>query len=252
MRRKGGLLRVRNSPLCTNGRAERIPPSKCSNRRGFTLLELLIAIVLLVTAMTIIFTTFTSTLLAWRRGQEAADDLHHGDFVMEQIVASLRSAVFFPATPGLYGFWLESRGNGDYPADEFSWVSTGTALMAVDSVLAIGMHRMILRIEDDADGKPALAVKSFLPYANLEKAEESKFAILSDEIRGISCRIYDKEDDSWDTSWKDTNSLPQAVEITLYMEPLVAGEEPVKLRRLVEIPVALSLTQAVTTIGLKK
>lgn len=53
---------------------------------GFTFIELLVALAILVSAFALVFTIFTTTLRAWNQGTEALTRLHHGDFVMEQLV----------------------------------------------------------------------------------------------------------------------------------------------------------------------
>ena len=98
------------------------------------MLELLIALTILITAVAIIWSTFSSTLRAWRRGGELLDELHNGDFIMEQLVLALRSTAFFETAPHLYGFRLEDRG-GLYAEDMMSWATTSAAFIPVDSKL---------------------------------------------------------------------------------------------------------------------
>ena len=129
--------------------------------RGFTLLELLIAMTILVIAMTIIFSTFSATLSAWEKGNEMLDDLHHGDFVMEQLVAALRSAAFFPTRPDKYGFRLKSRQRGNYPGDQISWVASGTAFIPNDSIFANGMYRITVSIDENDEGEPGVLVQAW-------------------------------------------------------------------------------------------
>ena len=92
-----------------------------SRARGFTLLELLIALSIMTAAMAIVVSTFVVTLRARQRGSDLLEELHHGDFVMEQLVSSLRSIAFFHNKPERYGFWLEDREFAGYPADQISF-----------------------------------------------------------------------------------------------------------------------------------
>ena len=201
---------------------------------AFTLLELLIALTLLTTAMTIIVSTFMATLNAWRRGQDLLEGLHQGDFVMDQLVSALRSAAFFNTAPDKYGFYLDSRGGGRYPQDTVSWVATGTAFLPEDSPLARGLHRLEISIDRSAreEGFAVRAVPHLIP---LEDATEEPW-IISTEIKGVSCRVWDKEREDWSDEWEFTNSVPRLVELTLYLEPFEQYGDPVKLVRVVEIP----------------
>ena len=42
----------------------------------------------------------------------------------------------------------------------------------------------------------------------------------------------------WLDNWEMTNRLPAFVELTLYLEPLEEGGQPVEIKRVVDIPVA--------------
>ena len=98
-------------------------------RHGFTLLELLLAVSILSVVSVVTYMTFSTVIQAWRRGSAMTEEMHHGDFVIEQIVMALRSA-YYPETdvaPTAYGFWHVDNGDGEEDADEISWVKIGSA-----------------------------------------------------------------------------------------------------------------------------
>jgi len=219
--------------------------------RAFTLLELLVALAILATAMAITLSTFYSITRAWQRGTAMADNLNRGEFMMEQIAAGLRSA-FFPMSATNtqsteFGFWLEDNGDGAQAQDIISWVKTGLELLPPDNTnFQHGVHRVQLSVEEDEDGRMALAARSWRPYTSLlddfDPADEAPFYI-SAKVVGLDCRVSTNiGDDGWEWAeeWKDaaTNTLPLAVEISLYLTPLEPGEEPVQLRRTVVVPLA--------------
>jgi len=242
---------------------------------GFTLIELLVAVALLGMAMAITFTTFYSVSKAWQRGTAMADDMDHGEYVMQQIFYGLRSSFFppssagtapsntttapsntttassnaTPATPtsgGNYGFVLEDHGDGVDALDIISWVKTGTALLKLNDPLYKGLHRVRLSIEDDGDAGSAVAVRAWRPYANSITFDPMEITphFVSGKVVGLNCRVAkEMEDDKWDwtDTWEEdeaTNCLPLVVEITLYLEPLDLNEPPVEIQRTIEIPVA--------------
>jgi hypothetical protein len=216
-----------------------------SSGGGFTMLELLVALTVLVLAFSIIWSTFSGTVKAWRRGSQLIDELHHGDFVMEQLVAALRSAAFFPSKPEKFGFWLDD--NGD--RDEISWVTSGATFMPPGSPLAQGLHRLMVTIESDKNGDDSFTVRAF-PHLKEEMDEGDVDAWhISSRIKGLSLRTWNTEDEVWEDEWEDTNTIPGLVEITLLMEPIEKYDEPVKMMRLVEIPMGpatTSITASVT------
>lgn len=213
-------------------------------RAGFTLLEVLIALAIMTTAMTVVIACFVATLKGWEKGGKMLDGLRHGDFVMEQVVSALRSAAFFANNPGWYGFRLEDDVRDSYPADRLSFVTSGSALMRRDSPLIHGLHRIEIGIDDHPDGEQGVAVRAIPHLMDPEEWEGDPWFV-STVVKGIECRTYDLDEEKWDDKWDNTNAVPSLVEITLFMEPLEPGEPPVTISRLVEIPVAPVVAQAV-------
>jgi len=199
-----------------------------------------------------------------------ADNLNRGEFVMEQIVCGLHSA-FYPikqansqtnsatdtnstatgaattvSSASDYGFVLEDNGEGAQAHDAISWVKTGTALLGPDDPLWRGLHRVKITVEDDEDGRPAVTSRAWRPYGNLLdfKEDDLKPLVISEKVLGINFRVAKEPDTDEGWKWQDewgadeTNRLPLAVEVVLYMEPLENREEPVEIKRIVEIPVA--------------
>jgi prepilin-type N-terminal cleavage/methylation domain-containing protein len=222
-----------------------------NTQQAFTLLELLIALVILATAMAITLSTFYSITRAWQRGTAMTDNLNRGEFTMEQIASGLRSA-FFPtpsnvyAPPPGFGFWLDDNGKDAAAKDVISWVKTGPELLPMESPHQNGPHRIQLSVEHDEDGESALAARAWLPYSSLldkfDPEDEPPFFIAT-KIVGLNCRVSTNTSDEgwvWEESWEDTNTntLPLAVEVALYLTPLEPGEPPVELRRTIVIPTA--------------
>jgi len=219
------------------------------------MLELLVALTILVTAFAIIWSTFSATVRGWKRGSELLDELHHGEIVMEQIVAALRSTAFFDNNPGVYGFQLKNSGGGLGGEDSISFVTSGSAFIPPDSPLANGLHRIVIGIGDNKDGKPAVAIQAYPHLADPEEIDVDTWYV-SSEVKGFNCRVYVLEEDAekssdgdWEDEWEDTNAIPSLVEINLFMDPLEEFGEPLKLTRLVEIPVAPALRGAVVMDG---
>jgi prepilin-type N-terminal cleavage/methylation domain-containing protein len=220
-----------------------------NHKSGFTLLELLVALTILVFAFAIIWETFSGTVKAWQKGSQLLDELRHGDFVMEQLVSALRSAAFFKTSPGRYGFRLETGNAGSYPGDKLSWVTISSAFIPPDSELSQGTHRIIFSIEDNDDGKPAVCIRAYDPLLEDEDTVKIDRWFVSTEVQGIQCRVYNVEENIWENSWEGelTNSLPTLVEITLFMNPIEKFGEPVTLKQVVEIPIAPAVTNRVET-----
>jgi prepilin-type N-terminal cleavage/methylation domain-containing protein len=209
---------------------------------GFTLIEVLVAVLILTMAFTIIWTTFSVSLSGWRRGQVALDRIHHGDFVMEQVVSALRSAAHFSTRPDKYGFWLEDHGEND----EVSWVTSGSAFMKPEDPLARGLHRIWIGIKDNRDGEPSFAVRAYPHFAKDMEPDDVDPLIISSRVKGLDCKIWNNETEDWDNEWENTNTVPPLVQVTLFLEPMERGGPAVEVTRMVEIPVGPSTTGAVS------
>lgn len=213
--------------------------------RGFTLLELLLAVSLMAVAATVTFMVFFTATRAWKRGVALADSLHHGDFVVDQLSLALRSA-YYPDTGAAgdeYGFWMEDA-SGDSPRDEMSWVKLGGALVGRDWPAVGSPHRVIVSVEPDKDGRDSVCVRAWRMQGQPEEfdpVEDVEPVFLSRRVHGLNCRPAYKTDDGtieWLDEWEDTNRIPIAVEVTLYVDPVDDGEPPVEVKRVVSIPVA--------------
>jgi prepilin-type N-terminal cleavage/methylation domain-containing protein len=227
-----------------------------SPRRGFTLIEIIMAISILSVMMLISFFSFDAIVRSWRTSQEMSNTLGQADYAIDQIVAGLRSAYY----PDLgkqdykYGFTLISDGDKEDARDAISWVKMGPALVGEECGFAESPHRISLGVfEGDRNGKveKGLALRAWridLQLEDFKPEEEVTNFIIAPRVIGMNCRVLDKtqpkknELPNWQDEWKFSNSIPKAVELTLYMEPLKEYEAPLEIKRIIEIPMsALSL-----------
>lgn len=217
-------------------------------RSAFTLLEMLLAVSLMAAVCAITFLTFSVVSSGWQRGMTLSDDLHHGDYVIEQLVMALRSA-YYPSAgenAGTYGFWLKDGGSGENASDMISWVKLGGALVGSDCPFAGSPHRVKFSVEPES-GENSASVRAWRLEGQPEDFDPDKIEpiVLSHDVTGFNCRVADPDQKTgaeidWLDEWEDarTNKLPRIVEVTLYMKPLEAGEAPVEIKRVVAIPAA--------------
>jgi prepilin-type N-terminal cleavage/methylation domain-containing protein len=217
-------------------------------RRGFTMVELLVTVVILVLVTSITYGVFSAVSKAWQRGLALSDDLHHGDYIMEQLVMGLRSAYYNPSNPNdaKYGFWLEDEGSGESARDTIAWVKLGSSLVGERSEVAKGAHRVKFTVRTNPEtDEPGAAITAWSPEAYLQPEDfdpdQLDPVFLSSRIVGFNCRIATNSTESeleWEDDWELTNTRPPFIELTLYLKPLQEGEAPVEMKRSVAIPVA--------------
>ena len=223
-----------------------------SKRRhsGFTLLEVLVAVTILSVITGISLMAFQVVSVAWRKGMLLSDNLHHGDFVVDQLVLGLRSAYVPDSAAGKekYGFWIEDNGDDAHASDVVSWVKLGASLVGRDSRdlrNPEAPHRVEFFVGDDETGESAAAVRAWSLLGQSEEFESDDIepTFIARRIVGFNCRMQDPEADveeeiEWIDEWDDTNRLPYSVEVTLWMDPIEEGDDPIELKRIVQIPLA--------------
>lgn len=243
-------------------------------RGGFTMIELLLAVLLTATIVSASVFAFMTASRIWRSGVETADSIHHGDYVMEQLASALRSA-YYPdaARPSTaHGFILEDDGEDDNAHDSISWVKMGPALVGGRSGIAGTPHRIVVTTlaegesSDERLAGGGLAVKAWRLSSQVEDfdpedEEYVKTRLIEPDVLAMDFKVLDPEGNlaegkdpipdedeedgglNWfdsEEDWKDdyTNRLPYAVIATLYLKPTEKGADPIALRRLIVLPTA--------------
>ena len=201
-------------------------------RTGFTLLELLMALAVFSMAMALAAGAFWGVAKAWARGGEMLEQLHYGEFVMEQLVTALRGAAWFPSKPSAFGFWLEPGAA--------SWVTSGSAFLPLDSPLRNGLHRVAIGM-DSAAGERGLVVRAWPHLMDDMDQRDATPMLASAQVAAFDCEWYDFEMDTWSRKWEETNSLPKLVRVTLTMKRRAEFKEELELQRVVELEVAPDL-----------
>lgn len=200
-------------------------------------------------AMTLIVSTFANISGAWRHGTSVAAGLNHADAILDQLVAGLRSAYYKKAgnnqAPSTYGFLLENDGAGPTARDSISWVKTGSALLDPENKEASSLHRVVFTVADDETGRSCAAAKAWRPFGQTEEFDPEKdapFFYLSSSVAGFDCEVSTNADFTgefeWEEEWEETNRIPLQLHLSLYLKSADPDREPVKVERLVTIPIA--------------
>lgn len=217
---------------------------------GFTLLEVLLAIAIFLIVAAVSSTLLATVSKAWQRGTALAEDLHAGDYVIEQLVNGLRSARWRDRNDG---FLLEDNGDGPAANDTIGWVKEGPDLVGEDTTLGKTFHHIRFYVGQDKRGKTGAMYTAWGDeYLQPDDFDPEKLEpeMLSDRVVGFNCRVAtnDFEGDRlhWLDTWEGslpggdnlTNHIPRFVELTLYLKPLDDEGSPIEMKRWVDIPVA--------------
>jgi general secretion pathway protein J len=176
--------------------------------RGFTLIELVLALTIVAVMVTLLFGGLRVGLRAWQRGEERAAVLQHARSVTQLLQESLG---------GIYAY--RGRADQDTPTDvllfqgeaerlSFVTVSPPMSLPAAIAFVAVTLSM-------DAGDAPGLAIREkALPNFNPFEAVAPN--VVDPTITAIRFR-YLRDDGTWEETWdgQDERMVPRAVEVTL-------------------------------------
>ena len=213
-------------PLPTN----RPPPS----RRGFTLLELLVAMSLMVVVASCLYTALYTGFRAYREAQAAVDPTAVASNVIELLKRDLCGVL--PPGSHLAGAFIgtDSGGLQGVDLDSLEFYTTHvylndtqpqeTAVSAASLDLTTltqpvgGIGKVTLLLEEDTETKDGTylllreVTTNLLAPNELDASEQ----VLCRDVVSLNLRYFDGTGwvDSWDST-EDSNSLPLAVEVDL-------------------------------------
>ena len=217
-------------------------------RRAFTLIEILLAAVLLAILTSLTMMTFNSVTHGWQVSTDYLDKMQRTDFALNQVVSGLRS-LYYPHGGEQsydYGFYLTDNGNGEDPdrSDVIEWSKRGSAIVGTKSAAADTVHRVQLMVLEEGNHDYIDPIEVTGLYARhcpdvtlrpKDNRDDIDFTFANDEmyqpvlvadgIVGFNCRVLPTDEkveaehdeslfeDTWDTS----NAVPYKVELTFYL-----------------------------------
>jgi len=210
-------------------------------RQGFTIIEVLISTIIMAMCMAIIASSFTQIVRAHKAAGRHQKALHQGEFVMELIGEALRSAAFLGEATEKFGFRLEDD-EQKYAADSISFVTSSSAFIHPGSPLKHGLHRLQISIHEDEEALAAYAYPHLIDDSEENKDWEPDDPwVVSRQVKGLNCRPYSFAEEAFEDEWETENTIPQFVEITLFIEVPPKDEddrpEVLELLRIIELPV---------------
>ena len=225
-------------------------------RRGFTIIEMLLAIMIL-SIMTVISTmAFRTVVHNWTLATEMADNMQRVDYVTAQVAYALRSAYFptgvEPTKADGFMLYDENERNDPDRSDVISWTKLGPSIVGRNSRFARSPHKVTLfvRSEKDADDEhPAgliaqvIGEDKFRPD-DFDEDDETNWDwfLLGSQVQGFNCRVLDKDEPfrsgmaNWQDTWDTSNCIPRRVQLTFWMKPIAEDKDPYPIVRVLDLP----------------
>ena len=227
-------------------------------RRAFTIVELMLAVMIL-SILTIISTwTFHTIVRNWTLSTEMADNVQRTDYALAQITSALRSA-YFPTggeVTDADGFQLEDGNPRNEPeeSDMIAWTKLGPAIVGRNSRFSKTAHHISMYVvepgksdvEAYANGGlvcDVIGEKKFRPDDfDEDDLDNWDHFVLSENVQGFNCRVLDKDQPfkdsqaNWRDTWDTSNCIPRRVQLTFWMKPVDKEKESYPIVRVIEIP----------------
>ena len=231
--------------------------SRIKSRGGFTLVEVLLATVLVGVLAVYSFMTYQAVSRGWQVSTDYLDKFQRTDYALEQVISGLRS-MYYPHAgkqDEKHGFVLENRGDGSDPdrSDVITWSKTGPAIVGSDDAIADTVHRVQVLVLEEGNDDYAQPIQKTGLYARLcvdpslvpENADDDdtdySFAnddmyqpiLVVDGVTGFNCRVLPKAEDAtsstaanasendkekFEEEFATSNAVPYKVELTFFIE----------------------------------
>jgi len=213
--------------------------------KGFTLLELLVAMTLMVVTASCLYTALYTSFRAKRSARFAVEPTTMAINAIELIKQDTYGIL--PLGGTLAGSFLGTNSSDTKGMDTDSLEFYTTHIHADDDLLAGGLGKIELLLADDDDEELDEDPEGYKLVRNVttnllsSKTVDAEEQVLCRNVQSLNLRYYDEEDgwvDAWDST-EDANSLPVAIEIDIQVIHNENGtskdvsEEP-QTRRLVQ------------------
>jgi prepilin-type N-terminal cleavage/methylation domain-containing protein len=178
-------------------------------RRGFTLLEIIIAVAILATMALSVYRFVQSNLVAIRVSSDAIAADARYDGLREVLTAQWQSL-----SPGNGALLGEAYKLSDRSRDEIRWIcGAGPGLM---TRYAGGDFIVSLRVqsEKDSDRLDIGLVRKPKNDTALTDVHES-WVPLIDNVTSLQVRYFDSRLNTWVDRWTDAKTLPRLVKVTV-------------------------------------
>ncbi|HZF00252.1 MAG TPA: type II secretion system protein GspJ [Planctomycetota bacterium] len=187
-----------------------------ASHKGFTLVELMLAILILAIMMSIVYAVVVSTVTAAHRVEEITASSEVGPAILTRIRADLESA-FLPKEGE---FFLGSkRPGGGADRDRIDFITGALSYGSENDVEEPRFHSInevgYQVLESRKDPSVAILYRREDFFIDAEPLKGGRLTEMYDRVRGFSLRYYDGNEWRPDWSSKTQKGLPKAVEIEL-------------------------------------
>ncbi len=196
--------------------------------RAFTLVEILVAMGILSLVLTAIYSSWTAILRASKTGLDAAAEVQRARMAGRTIEESLGSALSFGLNERYYGFVAE---NGDKASLSFV-ARLSPSFPRAGKFEGLTVRRVTFSVENDQ-----LVLRQCPLTMEMDVDEKDYPLVLASHVKEFKTQFWDKRMQDWTDEWKQTNTLPNLVKVTLQLgNKTYSTRKGEQMTRIVSLP----------------
>jgi len=180
-------------------------------RSGFTLLEMMMAILIFSIIMAAIYSTWYLIIHSSAVGQRAAAESQRARIAIHTVEDSLISVQSFQASMKYYSFVAQG---GDAPI--LSYVAKVPLDFPRNSRFGgINLRRLTFTLEGGGDAGRDLVLRQNPILMDMNVDEKTHPLVLAHNVEKFEVECWDKQQSEWVDEWDNTNSIPGLVRLSL-------------------------------------
>lgn len=186
-------------------------PSAAGRRRGFTLIEVMLAIGILSLAIAAIFATWTAILRATKAGRVAAEEAQRVRVALRCLEESLNSAQMYAANIDRYAFVAQ---NG--PDALLTFVTRPPESFPRSGRFGgVTVRRVAYQLEPGPNYLSRLVLRQAPLLTEFDEDERNHPLVLMENVRRMEMFFWDERERDWVDEWEQTNQMPRLIRISL-------------------------------------
>jgi general secretion pathway protein J len=212
-----------------------------SRSRGFTLIEIMIAVFILGLVLSTIYAAYSGTMTLVQEMEYENNVYRMARTTMDRLIRDLSSVQ--PAG-GVFKLQAEKELSGNHEFHSL-FFSSAAHLAFAENEIDGGNAQIGYFVEEDTGGGYSLRRSDLLNYQTTKEKSKSSSYLICPNVDSLIFKFYDvngKEYDSWDSSSSSSeqkNKAPAAIKIELNIANLNNKEAPYKFMTKIFLPAIL-------------
>lgn len=179
---------------------------------GFTLVEVMLALGMLMMVLSVIYSTWMAILRSKNAGDKAAMNAQRSRIAMRAVEDALQGVQVFQANQPYYAFVADTSG-------EFAYLSVASRLPSSFPGSGLfgdqALRRVNFQVEPGSNGVPQLVMRQYPLLLATNAVDEAYPIVLATDVTDFAFEFWDGRRGEWLTEWLYTNQLPPVVRFLL-------------------------------------